>query len=115
MGLKLRDQGVIINAVTIFLKQLESSMSSLQNKDKLEKKTNVKQMGNYSDQKTVKSKKVRNLLKSVPTRYVGMVICTNAAIPNKCFKERLQLDYFRIFLCDRKEAAIALSRTITTL
>lgn len=70
-----------MNAATRNITQLEKGLSSLERKNQLLKKTKEELMSTCSDEKIVVKKHVRKLVKSIPTRFVGMVMFVSQAIP----------------------------------
>lgn len=95
---KLSEQDVILKAMTASVKNLEKTVSSLEEENRLLKKTNEELTATYGGQKTVVGKSVEKLVKSVPTRFVGMAMCISRAIPKWCAREICELDYFSAYL-----------------
>lgn len=58
------------------------------------KTTNAEVMRRYCEQRTVVGRRMAKLVRSVPTRFVGMETCINRAIPKRRLKEISKLGYF---------------------
>lgn len=59
-------------------------MSSLHGEIKLLQTTNQEATGSYAENKTIVRRRIEKVAKSVPIRFVRMMMCISSAIPNWC-------------------------------
>lgn len=77
------------------MKQLENNVSSLKDEPTLPENSSAELTGNYAGQKTVGEENVKQLMKSVSGRLVGMVLCISGDIPKLSMRSISQLEIFK--------------------
>lgn len=78
---KFSEQEVTIKAMMSSAKQLEMKLSPLQDELNHFQRTNEEVMGSYVEEKTKMRGKIETFAKSAHTQFIGIMTCTNRAIP----------------------------------
>lgn len=87
---KVSEQDVIVKAMTRSVKHLKRKVSSSQDQNNLLRKINEEMMGNYGKYNTV-VRKIKKVAKTVPARFVEMVMFISRTIPECCLPQILDL------------------------
>lgn len=78
---KVFEQIVIMKAMTGSFKQLKRELNYIYDEINLLQKTDEEVLGSYGEDNTVVRRRIEKVAKSVPTIFVGMVMCISKAIP----------------------------------